>query len=127
MNPPNSMQKQLIQIAIVALLLIGCITVLMPFTGTLLFAVVICVTTASLRDRLLKLCGGRSSLTAALMSLILIVLLLAPLALLSGSLVDAIESGDAELAAQTMQSHLRAILTSLPLIAERYPEHFVEE
>ena len=42
-------------------------------------------------------------------------------------LVDAIESGDAELAAQTMQSHLRAILTSLPLIAERYPEHFVEE
>ncbi len=92
MNPPNSMQKQLIQIAIVALLLIGCITVLMPFTGTLLFAVVICVTTASLRDRLLKLCGGRSSLTAALMSLILIVLLLAPLALLSGSLVDAIES-----------------------------------
>ena len=42
-------------------------------------------------------------------------------------IVDAIESGNAELAAQTMQSHLRAILTSLPLIAERYPEHFVEE
>ena len=44
----SSAQKQIIQIAIVALLLIGCIAVLMPFTGTLLFAVVICVTTAPL-------------------------------------------------------------------------------
>jgi hypothetical protein len=42
MNPSH---KQLIQIALVALLLIGCIAVLLPFTGTLLFAIVICVTT----------------------------------------------------------------------------------
>jgi DNA-binding GntR family transcriptional regulator len=41
-------------------------------------------------------------------------------------IVDAIESGDAELAAQKMQGHLRGLLTSLPLIAERYPEHFIE-
>jgi hypothetical protein len=38
--------------------------VLLPFTGTLMFAVVICVTTAPLRDRLLKLCRGRSHLAA---------------------------------------------------------------
>ncbi len=87
-----SAQKQLIQIAIVALLLIGCIAVLMPFTGTLLFAIVICVTTAPVRNRLLLLCGGRSSLSAIIMSLLLIVLLVAPLALLSGTLADGIES-----------------------------------
>lgn len=42
------------------------------------------------------------------------------------AIVDAIEAGDADLAAQRMQSHLREILASLPLIAARYPEHFVD-
>ena len=41
--------------------------------------------------------------------------------------IDAIEAGDTELAAQRMEQHLRALLTSLPLMAERYPEHFVAE
>ncbi len=41
--------------------------------------------------------------------------------------VDAIEAGNADLAAQRMEHHLRALLTSLPLMAERYPEHFVAE
>jgi len=91
MQHARTSQKQLIQIAIVALLLVGCIAVLMPFTGTLLLAIIICVTTAPVRDRLLALCGGRSSLAAALMSLSLIALLVAPLAILSGSLADGIE------------------------------------
>ena len=67
MHQITSAQKQIIQTAIVALLLIGCIAVLLPFTGTLMFAVVICVTTAPLRDRLLKLCRGRSHLAALAM------------------------------------------------------------
>jgi predicted PurR-regulated permease PerM len=88
----TSAQKQIIQIAIVALLLIGCIAVLLPFTGTLMFAVVICVTTSWLRDRMLTLCRGRSHLAALLMSALLVLLLLAPLALLSGTLAQGIES-----------------------------------
>lgn len=87
----NPAHKLILQIALVALLLIGCVAVLMPFTGTLLFAIVICVTTLPIRNRLLKLCGGRISLTAALMSLLLLFLLVAPMALLSGSLADGIE------------------------------------
>lgn len=85
-------QKQIIQIAIVALLLIGCIAVLLPFTGTLLLAVVICVTTAPFRKRLLALCHGRSHLAALVMSAILVMVLVAPLALLSGTLADGVES-----------------------------------
>jgi predicted PurR-regulated permease PerM len=92
MQQISSAQKQLIQIAIVSILLIGCIAVLMPFTGTLLFAGVISITTAPLRNRLLKACGGRSSLAAVLMSLLLILLLVAPLAVLSGSLADGLET-----------------------------------
>jgi predicted PurR-regulated permease PerM len=87
----NPTQKLILQIALAALLLIGCVAVLMPFTGTLLFAIVICVTTLPVRNRLLKLCGGRSSLAAALMSLLLVLLMVAPMALLSGSLADGIE------------------------------------
>ncbi len=41
--------------------------------------------------------------------------------------IDAIAAGDADLAAQRMEKHLRALITSLPLVAERYPEHFVAE
>jgi predicted PurR-regulated permease PerM len=88
----TSAQKQIIQTAIVALLLIGCIAVLLPFTGTLMFAVVICVTIDPLRDRMLKLCRRRSHLTALVMSVLLVLLLLAPLALLSGTLTQGIES-----------------------------------
>ena len=43
------------------------------------------------------------------------------------AIVDSIESGNPDLAAQQMEHHLREILASLPLIAERYPEHFIED
>ncbi len=87
-----STQKKIIQIALVSLLLIGCIAVLLPFTGTLLFAVVVCITTAPIRKRLLAFCRGRSSLAAILMSVLLLLLLAAPVALLSGTLADGVES-----------------------------------
>ena len=41
-------------------------------------------------------------------------------------IVDAIEAGDENQAVQRMERHLRALLKSLPLMAERYPEHFTE-
>ena len=42
-------------------------------------------------------------------------------------IVEAIDAGDGELAAQRMQQHLRTLLRTLPLIAERYPEHFIAD
>ena len=43
------------------------------------------------------------------------------------AIVDAIEAGDPDAAAAQMESHLREILTSLPMLAERYPEHFIDD
>jgi DNA-binding GntR family transcriptional regulator len=43
------------------------------------------------------------------------------------AIVEAIAAGAPDLAAQRMQTHLREILSSLPLIAQRYPEHFVDD
>ena len=88
----SSAQKQIIQISIIALLLIGCIAVLLPFTGTLMFATVICVTTSPIRARLVALCWGRSHFAALVMSILLILVLVAPLALFSGMLADGVES-----------------------------------
>ncbi|MFW5395290.1 MAG: putative PurR-regulated permease PerM [Candidatus Accumulibacter regalis] len=116
MNPSH---KQLIQIALVALLLIGCVAVLLPFTGTLLFAVVICLTTLPIRNRLLTLCGGRSSLAALLLSLLLLLLLVVPMALLSGSLADAVQIGIRQvkpLLESGIPGQPPAWLASLPII-----------
>jgi predicted PurR-regulated permease PerM len=88
----SSAQRQIIQTAIAAVLLIGCVAVLMPFTGTLLLATIICVTTAPVRWRLLALCRGRKTPAAALMSLLLVLLLVVPMALLSASLADGVET-----------------------------------
>jgi DNA-binding GntR family transcriptional regulator len=41
-------------------------------------------------------------------------------------IVDAIESGDEGRAVARLESHLRGILTTLPLIAKKYPEYFVD-
>ena len=42
------------------------------------------------------------------------------------AIIDAIEASDAELAVSRMEAHLRRLITSLPLIAQKYPEHFAE-
>ncbi|MFT3848039.1 MAG: AI-2E family transporter [Propionivibrio sp.] len=91
MQQLSSAQKQVIQIAIAALLLIGCIAVLMPFTGTLLLATVICVTTAPAHKFILAKCRGRNNLAAALMCLLMVLLLVVPMAILSGSLASGVE------------------------------------
>jgi DNA-binding GntR family transcriptional regulator len=43
------------------------------------------------------------------------------------AIVNAIETGDKNQAVQSMQRHLRTLLQSLPLMAERYPEYFAAE
>ena len=119
MRQISSAQKQIIQIAIVALLLIGCIAVLMPFTGTLLLAAIICVSTAPLHRRLLARCRGRSNLAAALMSISLLLLLVAPMAILSGTLANGVEVAIAylrPLLEKGLPNEVPTWITDLPLI-----------
>jgi predicted PurR-regulated permease PerM len=82
---------QFAQLAIVSLLMVGCVAVLLPFVGTLLFAVVLCITSWPLYARLLRAMGHRRSLAALTMSLTLVVLLLLPMGLLAGNLAGGIE------------------------------------
>ena len=66
---------QYVQIAIVAALLVGCIAVLLPFVGTLMFAIVVVVTAWPLYARLLTALRQRHSVAALIMALLLVLLL----------------------------------------------------
>lgn len=42
-------------------------------------------------------------------------------------LIDAIEAGRPKQAVRAMEVHLRKILTALPMVAEKYPDYFLDE
>ena len=70
------------------LLAIGCTLVLWPFLSSLLWAAVICFSTWPVYARCEGLLGGRRSLAAALMTLLVTLVLVAPLAVIVVSLAD---------------------------------------
>ena len=123
----SSAQKQVIQIAIAALLLIGCIAVLMPFTGTLLLATVICVTTAPAHKFILAKCRGRNNLAAALMCLLMVLLLVVPMAILSGSLASGVEMAIAyvrPLLESGLPMHVPKWVSNLPIIGSMVEDYW---
>ncbi len=83
---------RLARLAIVVLLIIGCFYVLRPFVGTLLLAAVICTTVWPLHARLLVRLKERQTLAAFITSLLLVLLVLLPMLVLSGSLAGGVES-----------------------------------
>ncbi|MDP3538345.1 MAG: AI-2E family transporter [Azonexus sp.] len=81
--------RRLAQIALVVLLIIGCIAVLLPFIGAVLFAFVVWACTWPFySEKLLPRLGGRDSLGATLMTLLLILVMLLPMVFLAGSLAS---------------------------------------
>jgi predicted PurR-regulated permease PerM len=78
------------QAAALVLLVVGCFLVLQPFITGILFAAVICSSTWPLFVRLRRAVGGRATVAASLMSLALVVLVVAPLALLATSLAGSV-------------------------------------
>lgn len=79
--------EQYARIAAVALLIFGCVLVLRPFVGAILFAAVLCLSTwpafVWLRDRW----GGRGWLAALALVLVMVVTLATPVALAAQSLI----------------------------------------
>lgn len=84
--------RQLAQIALVVLLIVGCLAVLWPMIGAVLFAFVIWICTWRLySEKLLPRLGGRDSLGASLMTVLLILIMLLPTVFLAGSLVHGVD------------------------------------
>jgi predicted PurR-regulated permease PerM len=81
--------KRLAQIALVVLLIIGCVTVLLPFIGAVLFAFVVWMCTWRFyAEKLLPRLGGRDTLGASLMTLGLVLVMLLPTVFLATSLAN---------------------------------------
>lgn len=81
--------KRLAQIALVVLLIVGCVSVLLPFVGALLFALVIWTCTWPFyARRVLPRLGQRDIVGAALMVLLLVLIMLVPTLFLAGSLAS---------------------------------------
>jgi len=82
--------EQIAQIAAIALLVVGCLLVLQPFVTALLFAAIVCFSTWPIYRKIERVVGGRRWIAALIMSLLLIVVVVLPVALLALTLADSI-------------------------------------
>ncbi|HYP67283.1 MAG TPA: AI-2E family transporter [Thiobacillaceae bacterium] len=90
--PVEQRLRQFAQLSAIAIVIVGCYQVLLPFIPAILFAVVACISTWPLYVRLRKMLRGRSTLAALAMVLLLMVLVIGPSALLALSLTDNVTS-----------------------------------
>lgn len=81
------------QLAAVVIIVVGCYLVLAPFIPALLFAAVACSSSWPLYRRARVMLGGRSTSAATLVTLMLVVLVIGPTAVLATSLADNVTAG----------------------------------
>jgi predicted PurR-regulated permease PerM len=86
--PAERRIEQTVQIAAIVLLALGCLVVLLPFLGAVLAAAILCFSTWPIYSYVERKVGGRSWLAALFMTLLIIVVLVLPLALIALSLRD---------------------------------------
>ena len=82
--------EQIAQMAVIALLVIGCLLVLRPFVTGLLSAAIMCFATWPLYERVLADLRGRRTLAALVMTLLLILVIVLPLAFIAVTLADSV-------------------------------------
>lgn len=90
-TPQRTELEQKLAWIILALLLGGCLLVLLPFLSALIWGTVLCVSSWPLYRRLLKALGGRHTLAATLMGLGMICVILVPFIIIGASLKDNIK------------------------------------
>jgi predicted PurR-regulated permease PerM len=118
---PDRRMERTLKTSAVVLLIGGCIVVVWPFLSALMWAAILCFTTWPLYARLLKAVGGRRSAAAALMTLAITLVLVAPFAVMAASLSD-----DVQHASESIRTHLAdgpppppAFLLKIPLVGSR--------
>jgi len=80
--------EQIIQLVAGAALVIGCLMVLKPFLAALLSAAILCFSTWPVYRLIERRLGGRRTLAALAMTLLMILVLVLPLALIAATYVD---------------------------------------
>lgn len=116
--------NQISRIALIALLIVGCASVLLPFMTAILFAAVICVFTWPLYTRVRRALGNHDILAAVTMTLLLLIALILPMAYLAVNLTDSATTLFNELgsALQSLQPHAPDWVRNFPLIGQQMSE-----
>lgn len=88
MSPSNRRLEQIAGLVVLSMIAVACFVVLRPFLAALLWATILSITTWPVFRKLERLLGGRTTLAAALMTLVLALALLVPIGILGSSLAD---------------------------------------
>ena len=86
--PTEQSLRQLAQLTAIGIVVVGCYLVMLPFIPAILFAVVVCISTWPLYERLRRVLRGKPTLAALAMVVLLMVLVIVPSALLAVRLTD---------------------------------------
>lgn len=89
-GPLDKRVEQVVQIAAITVLVVGCLLVLQPFVTALLSAAIVCFSTWPIYKWLEHKLGGRRWLAALVMTLSLIVIIVLPIALLALTIADSV-------------------------------------
>lgn len=113
--------NQIARIALITLLIIGCVFVLRPFMAAVLFAAVFCVFTWPAYQWLWSKLGRHDGLAAVTMTVILSVAIILPMAYLATNLAEsaAILLDEAQVTLKNLQPQAPEWITALPLIGEQ--------
>lgn len=113
--------RRLARIALVALLVIGCALILQPFIAAILFAGVICITSWPIHAWLLARVKGRAWLAAMLMTLLLTLVVVLPMAVLALSLAEMMPAlvDKIRMLIERAQGSPPAWLGRIPLVGEQ--------
>src|SRR5437870_2330469 len=90
LNRPARLERNLGALVLL-LLFVGCLLVLRPFASALLWAVVLCISSWPLYQRLLTFLRGRRNLAALLMALGMILVMLLPFLIVGATLADNVQ------------------------------------
>ena len=106
-----------IQVGLVILLVAACLLVLSPFLPLLAWGIIIAIAVYPGHVRLKKFLGGRNVLASVLSTVVLLAIVIVPVILLSGSIVDGLQSLAAKLrAGPPVLPPLPKSIGTLPLV-----------
>ncbi|MDI1297633.1 AI-2E family transporter [Methylotenera sp.] len=113
--------NQVTRIAIITLLVIGCIYVLQPFMAAALFAAIFCLFTWPLYYRLWLRLGKRDTLAAVTMTILLLIALILPMAFLATNLVETSDDLFNKIGSNLQSFHLQVPdwISNLPIVGEQ--------
>jgi predicted PurR-regulated permease PerM len=80
--------EQWILLVVLVVVVAGCYLVLQPFVSAVLWAIILCCTTWPVFDRLQRITGGRTTLAALLVTLVVALVVLAPFVVVGVSLAE---------------------------------------